>query len=49
MTWFSFLDLATLEHRNLFLAYAAVIALQGSYLGWVLHGLNSSKSVNGGS
>jgi hypothetical protein len=36
MTWHSFFDLHTMEHRHLFIAYALVLGIQGGYFGWIV-------------
>ncbi len=36
MTWHSFFDLSTMEHRHLFAVYAIVLGLQFGYFGWTL-------------
>ena len=35
MTWHSFFDISTMQHRHLLFAYAAVLAIQGGYCGWI--------------
>lgn len=35
MTWQSLFDVSTMEHRHLLLAYAAVLLIQGGYVGWI--------------
>jgi hypothetical protein len=38
MTWHSFLDLSTMQHRHLVASYAVTLGLQFGYFGWVLRG-----------
>ena len=35
MTWNSFFDVSTMEHRHLLFAYAIVLLIQGGYVGWI--------------
>jgi len=35
MTWHSFINLSTMEHRHLVFAYASVLLIQGGYFGWI--------------
>jgi hypothetical protein len=35
MTWQSLFNLSTMEHRHLLFAYAAVLIIQGGYVGWI--------------
>jgi len=35
MTWNSFFDVSTMEHRHLLFAYAIVLLIQGGYAGWI--------------
>lgn len=35
MTWHTFFNLSTMEHRHLIYAYSAVWIVQGGYLCWV--------------
>jgi hypothetical protein len=35
MTWDSFFDMSTMQHRHLLFAYATVLAIQGGYCGWI--------------
>jgi hypothetical protein len=36
MTWHSFFDLSSMEHRHLVAAYAVVLGVQGGYFVWTL-------------
>jgi hypothetical protein len=36
MTWHTFFNFSTMEHRHLLAAYAAVVGIQGGYFAWVL-------------
>ena len=36
MTWQSLFNLSTMEHRHLLFAYAAVLVIQGGYVGWIV-------------
>ena len=38
MTLQQFFNLTTLEHRDLFLSYAAILLLHGGYFAWLLRG-----------
>lgn len=44
MTWHSFFNLSTLEHRHLLAAYATVLTIQGGYFLWVLRGWLRTKN-----
>jgi len=44
MTWHTFFNLSTLEHRHLLAAYIAVWGVQIGYLGWVVRGWRRSKN-----
>ena len=35
MTWHTFFNLSTLEHRHLLAAYATVLIVQGGYFLWI--------------
>lgn len=35
MTWQSFFDVSTMEHRHLLFAYATVLVIQGGYCAWI--------------
>jgi hypothetical protein len=35
MTWQSFFDISTMEHRHLLIVYAAVLLIQAGYAGWI--------------
>ena len=35
MTWQSFFDVSTMEHRHLLFAYAIVLVIQGGYCAWI--------------
>jgi hypothetical protein len=35
MTWHTFFNLSTMEHRHLVIAYCAVWTIQIGYLGWI--------------
>jgi hypothetical protein len=43
MTWRTFFDLSTMEHRHLLAAYAAVLIIQGSYFGWIAWNWSRTK------
>lgn len=43
MTWHSFFNLSTMEHRHLLAAYATVVIIQGGYFILVLRGWLRSK------
>lgn len=34
MTWHSFFNVSTMEHRHLLMAYAVVLLVQAGYFGW---------------
>jgi hypothetical protein len=36
MTWHSFFDLHTMEHRHLLSAYAVALGVQLGYFGWIV-------------
>jgi len=44
MTWHTFFNLSTLEHRHLIFAYTAVWAIQIGYFGSVLRGWLRTKT-----
>ena len=44
MTWNSFFDMSTMEHRHLLFAYAAVLVIQGGYFGWTAWNWFRTKS-----
>lgn len=46
MTWHSFLNFSTMEHRHLLAAYATVLVIQGGYFFWVLRGWLRTKNPN---
>lgn len=35
MTWQSFFNISTMQHRHLLFAYATVLVIQGGYFGWI--------------
>ena len=35
MTWHSFFNFSTMEHRHLLAAYATVLLIQGGYALWI--------------
>jgi len=43
MTWHTFFNLSTLEHRHLLAAYATVLIVQGGYFLSILRGWLRSK------
>jgi len=43
MTWHTFFDMSTMQHRHLVYTYAGVWIVQLSYLGWILFNWNRSK------
>lgn len=43
MTWHTFFNLSTMEHRHLIFAYTAVWGVQIGYLSWVLRGWLRTK------
>jgi hypothetical protein len=44
MTWHSFFDMSTMQHRHLVFTYAGVWIVQLSYLGWILKNWLQTKS-----
>jgi hypothetical protein len=44
MTWHSFLDTSTMEHRHLLYAYITVWTVQIGYLSWVVRGWLRTKN-----
>lgn len=45
MTWHTFFNLSTIEHRHLIYAYSAVWTVQIGYLCWVVRGWLRTKST----
>lgn len=43
MTWHTFFNLSTIEHRHLLAVYVIVLTIQGGYFLWVLRGWLRSK------
>jgi hypothetical protein len=43
MTWHTFFNFSTMEHRHLVWAYATVWTIQIGYLGWVVRGWLRTK------
>jgi hypothetical protein len=35
MTWHSFFDVSTMQHRHLLFAYLTVLGIQGGYFCWI--------------
>ena len=44
MTWSSFFDMSTMEHRHLLFAYGVVLVIQGGYFAWIAWNWLQTKS-----
>jgi hypothetical protein len=44
MTWHTFFNLSTIEHRHLLAVYVIVLTIQGGYFLWVLRGWLRTKN-----
>jgi hypothetical protein len=47
MTWHSFFNFSTLQHRHLLAAYATVLIIQGGYFGWIVRQWLRTKNPRG--
>jgi hypothetical protein len=43
MTWHSFFNTSTIEHRHLLAAYLVVLAIQGGYFCWIAWNWSRTK------
>jgi hypothetical protein len=45
MTWHSFFNFSTMQHRHLVFSYITVIVVQGGYFAWIARSWQRTKST----